>query len=153
MPVRSGGRVILSRAWAMLVAQDLVSLPMAPPLDSPELHLMGAAGFAPSPDTLTADLTAVEAGFSGYAFATPSSFGPVTFGTSQVGLVFDNLWVASATIPFIPDTVTGWWLQVGSDWALAAFFVSPGAVAIAQSGDWLALDAAVPLSLALDVVG
>jgi hypothetical protein len=139
--------VLFRRGAATALVASTATLPTDPIMDGAVLHLMGGGGIVPTPDTLLADLTAVEAGFSGYAAATPpGSIGELNLALRGVGEGWINEWVATdpSPDPFIPDTVTGWWAESGGNWVIAGTLRGPESVPIAAPLDWIYLLIVLP---------
>jgi hypothetical protein len=150
MSVRETSRVIYARDFLMATVGSWGALPGAALLETATVHLMGAAGFTPTPDTLTADLAAVEAAFTGYAPVAATGTGPVRMGANQVGQALYSYFQATGTPPFTPDTVTGWWVQNNGDWVAGGALSGPESVPFAGFGDWLLLSASLALALLLN---
>jgi hypothetical protein len=139
MSVRQSKRTVLARGFMQAIVTAWNEAPADALILTPSLHLMGAAGFTPTPDTLTADLTAVEASYSGYLTLGGDVSGTIRLGTTDEGCSYDALFVGDNVDPFVPDTITGWWLTSGSDWVAGGTFGTDGPVQIAAPGDWLFL--------------
>jgi hypothetical protein len=138
--IRQNSRGVYNRNLLALVLGGLDVDPTGKFINSAEIHLMGSGGFNPTPDTLLADLEGVEAAFSGYAASAASMTGPIRIGTLDMGAAYYVAFFATDVDPFVPDTVTGFWIKgaTDSDWAFAGLF--DAAAAIAGPLDWLLVD-------------
>jgi hypothetical protein len=152
MPERTSSTVIWGRAQLESLLGDWLALPMAPPLASVNLHLMGAAGFVPTPDTLEADLEAVECGAAWYSVEVVTPAGVVTVSPPGGAILASQLYIATdpSPDPFVPDTITGWWLSNGPG-MVAGGPLTP--VPIAAPGDWLLLNVLLPVPFSVHGIG
>jgi hypothetical protein len=154
MSRRTTSTVIYGRGFLGDAILSWESLPMGPVLANAVYHMMGAAGFTPTPDTSLADLTAVEAAWTGYGAITgPTVVGPVTVAPPGLALWSLLTFIAQTPTPpdpFVQDTCTGWWAEDGTR-LIAGGPLEPTPMAI--PGDWMALDVLLPVPLSQYGIG
>jgi hypothetical protein len=133
-----------SRALADLVLATVQVRPAAALIATLKIALF-TGSTTPGPDSVYADFT--EANFSGYARATVTNPAPIVAPSSlDVGILCQALFVATTATPFVPNTVTGYFLTDGTTGYYGGErFTTPFPVAIA--GDFIAIDATLLMSL------
>lgn len=136
--------ITFARTFLNAILAAFTARPAGPLGAAFNVHLLTGTPFALSPDTTLATLQANEATYSGYALLPITSWTLVRNGYSQ-GIIGTALFVATAATPFVPGTVTGYWIDDGTNWLVAEFFASGVVGSFAAPGDYLALDAVLPL--------
>lgn len=137
------------RTFADTVLAALKTVPGGPLIAAAKVRLSMDPAFAPTPDNKIADFTPNEANYSGYAAGgvalTLAGTGVASPGceVEYAAVVF----TATAATPFVPNNVTGYWIDDGTNVIAAEAFGSSGPWAVAQSGDFLQLDLRLPLQL------
>lgn len=138
---------IWSRAWADKIAAALGTNPAAALLPTPHLCLIGTPGLSLTPDTATATITATEATFSGYSETTGALSGAVNTGENSVGAIVSGLFSATVASPFVGDTIYGYYITDGTNWALAELWPTPLQLQIVRAGDFIELTISLPIPL------
>jgi hypothetical protein len=145
MAERTSDTVVYGRTWLAAALTAWTTVPVAVPLDTANIHLMGAAGFLPTADTTLDALTAVEAAYTGYGPDSPGFSAPVSLVGGGLGLPALASFLATAPTPpdpFVPDTITGWWVDDTTN-VIAAGTFTPAQIAVAT--DWLLLILLLPI--------
>lgn len=136
---------VFANAWVLA----LKTVPGAALLAAGKLRLSKDPSFNPNSKTTLAELEANECDFSGYPAGgiavslttgldlTPQIQGAITSGT----------FVAATATPFVSGTAYGYWIDDGTDMAMAEKFASPFNAPFAEVGAFLVLNAAIPLGL------
>jgi hypothetical protein len=153
MAERTSETVIYGRTWLAAAMTAWTTAPMAPPLDTSNIHLMGAAGFTPTADTTLDALTAVEAAYTGYGPDSPGFSAPVSLIGGGLGLPAIASFLAAAPTPpdpFVGDIVTGWWVDDTTN-VIAGGTFAPVPIAVAT--DWLLLVLLLPIEFQHTRVG
>jgi hypothetical protein len=153
MAERTSDTVVYGRTWLSAALEAWNVAPVAPPLDTANIRLMGAAGFTPTADTTKDALDAVEAAFTGYGSIAPGFSAPVSLVGGGLAVWALASYLATAPTPpdpFVPDTVTGWYADDGTN-VIAAGTFTP--VAIATATDWLLLVVLLPIEFLHTRVG
>jgi hypothetical protein len=153
MPIRTNPTITYGRDWLTRALDHLVAAVTPAPLDGPVLHLMGAAGFNPTPDTTLDDLNAVEAAFSGYTTGSLFAGGVVTSPQPGLGQLYTAVYNAldpGGGDPYVPDTVTGWYMENDTRFVAGGMFP---AVAMAVIGDWIGLDVLIAIPFRASNIG
>jgi hypothetical protein len=147
MAVYTSNRVVFGQAFANTIMAALNTLPAAKLINAAKLRLSQQAGFNPTPLSTIAALAANEATFTGYtpggyAFAaTPVvNLSPNAQGTATVVII-------QATGSTTGNTITGYWIDDGTNMIMAEAFPAGTSVIFAASGDFLELVVQIPIQL------
>ena len=140
--------ITYGQTFLLSVIAALKTAPTNPLVNMGKVRLTTQAGFNPQPLLTIAELSPNEANYSGYTAGgialTLSS--PVLLGTGAVGNSQAVEFIASTASPFVPSTLTGYWIDDGTNViAMEAFSTS---IPIAAAYDFLALVLQLPLQLA-----
>jgi hypothetical protein len=114
-----------------------------------KVRLSQDPAFAPTPASLIADLAAQEANFSGYTaggYAAVLS-APVVITPFIQGVLIPALAIAAVASPFVPNDVTGYWLDDGTNVIMAERFADLGIAAFGAPADFLSLLLVLPFNL------
>ncbi len=133
---------VWSRALVAAMLATLTARPAAALLTTPVVNLFTGVT-VPSPNSAVADFTVAT--FHGYTAQSISPAGPVNLSPEIIGLV-DNVIFIATSGGVIADTVTGYFLSDGATayYGGERFLES---VNFANVGDFLSLDAMLPLPL------
>ena len=141
--------VVFGQVFANQVLAGMAVLPSTALLATSKLRLSNDPNFNPTPLSTVASLAANEAVFTGYtaggvavALVQALNLSTQIQGAGQV-----KVFVAVAGTPFVPDTLTGWWIDDGTVLQVASAFGASGPYAIGSPGDFLELLALLPVNL------
>lgn len=146
--------LVFGRDFLKTVATALGDAPSDPLLDGAMLRLSKDPSFQPGSTTLIADLTDMEADFTGYA-AGGVAFAPgdaVNIGTARVGVQSPVTFVAEAAVdpdPFVDNDVYGWWIDNGTLFIVGEKLAAPAVAEFNTPGDYLQLDVVLAFLLQL----
>lgn len=141
--------VVFGRAFADAIIAGLSTLAGTALLATAKLRLSHDPAYNPLPDTLLADLEAQEALYSGYPAGgvAVALSAPLNVAVGIEGAVQSHLWIATNASPFVGDSITGWWIDNGTDMLLASPFGDLGPVSIGLAGDFLNLLGVLPVGM------
>lgn len=116
-----------------------------------KLRLSKLSTYQPTADSTIAGLAADEADFSGYpagglAFVVGV---PVILAPNLLAVQTPTTFTAATAVPFVPNTVYGWWLDDGANVVAAEAFPSPVVAEFDAVGKYLQLDVVLPFMLSL----
>jgi hypothetical protein len=112
---------------------------------TPKIHLFTGA-LNPSPTNVIADFTAIETSFTGYAAPALGIYGlHFNMGNNIRGALATGTFVLTGTA--VTAVANGYWVDAGAspDWIVAERFPTP--FPFAYTGDFLAMELALALSL------
>jgi hypothetical protein len=112
-----------------------------------KLRLSKDPAFAPTPQSLIADLTPEECDFSGY---TAGGYGltlsaPVNLSTTVEGVLAGATAIATTASPFVANNVYGYWVDDGANVVLSEAFGAAGPIPIGAAGDFAQVDLRLPV--------
>jgi hypothetical protein len=142
-----------SQLFAQAIAAAFATRPAAALAAALEVHLWKDAGFNPTPQTLLAAFTAVEADFTDYVAATGVVLtDPVNLGADRTGAIANVLFVITHTV-VTQNSIYGAYLV--SAGALVGYFkfTDNTPVTMAVNGDFLDLTIALPVGYTLEGIG
>lgn len=141
--------VVFGKAFANIVLAALKTVPGGALLATGKLRLSKASPFNPTSGMSLADLEADEADFSGYpAGGVAVSLTTGVNVTPQIqGAVTRGIFEAATATPFVGNSVTGYWVDDGTEMAIGEAFTDDQVAAFNAVGDFLILNALIPLNL------
>jgi hypothetical protein len=139
--------VVYGRAFILKWLAGLTAPITAGLLATAKLRLSKDPQFNPTPDSLLSALAAMEADFSGYpaggkAVILASYVGSSASADSAYAQV---IFTAAAATPQVSNTVTGYWIDDGTEVCVAERFSAGQTAPFDIVGDYLGLTALVPL--------
>lgn len=144
---RQTGTLTYSRAFINTVLAAYKTVPGGALITTLTVRLLKGTLPAITPDTLLADLVALEADFSGYAAGTPTMSAPVRLSNGSQAVIGSTTFIVVTATPLVTNTVTGYFLTDGTNLVGAEAFSVPNAAPMANVGDFLAMDVALPGTL------
>lgn len=141
---RQTATLVYARPFMDTILAGYKTVPGGPLITTLTVRLLMGTLPAITPDTLLADLVALEANFSGYVLKTPTMSAPVRLSTGDEGVIVNATFIATAASPFVTSTISGYFLTDGTLLVGAEAFVSGQQALIGFPGDFLSLDVALP---------
>lgn len=144
MPIRSTNEVVYSEEFARVVVAAIKTNPAAALAVAPMVRLIQEESFSPTPATTLAEVVAVEADFTDYAekaltMTEPANVGPDVEGA--IGTVNFNM----TTDPVVTqNTIYGYFIEATDVLVLTEMFATGQQVSMANVGDFLTLNVAIP---------
>ena len=146
MAAYSSQTITFGRAWLETVVAAWKTTASNPLINTAKLRLTTVSSFLPSPDATIAGLDANEANYSGYTAGGLAIVlsAPVNLSPTCVGSVVNETFIATAGSPFVPNVLTGYWADDGTNVIAMEAFGGAG-IPINGPGDFLALLMQLPL--------
>jgi len=143
--------VFLYREFAVKMLGRIATGNAAAIVVSGKIRLSKDPAFAPAQGQTRAGLAAMEADYTGYAAGGIAAVFSATLNQrlGVVAVVAPALFLATAADPQVAATVTGWWIDDGTDLVCAERFAAGVTRPFVVPGDYLALDCPIPLMLAV----
>lgn len=135
---------VFSRAFMDKVLTALKTVPGAALIPTLTVRLLAGTLPALTPDTPLATLTGLEANYSGYAALTPVPTVPVQLSVNAEGYIASTTFVATTASPFVPATVTGYFITDGTNLVAMEAFPAGQQYPMSAAGVFLDLDIALP---------
>lgn len=141
--------VVINRDFANILLGALKVVPGGALLATGKVRLSSDPAFAPQPGDSLASYVAGEATFSGYPAGgiAVSLHTGLNVSTQIQGALTTALFIAATAMPFVPGNVTGYWIDDGTIVAVAEKFAGGVTVNFGAVGDFLELDAVIPVNL------
>lgn len=142
-------RVVIGQGAANALLACLSVRPAAQLLATGKVRLSKDPLYNPQPGTLLAALTAQEANYSGYTAGgiAVALNGPINLSGNAQGYVQSVLFSAAVGAPFVPNNVTGWWIDDGTLLWYGERFANNLVASFATPGDYLELVVITPEQL------
>jgi hypothetical protein len=146
MAAYSSQQITYGRYFLNLLAAAFAARPAGALIASGKLRLTIATAFLPDPGATIATLAANEANFSGYPAGgvAVALSGPVNLSGNCIGEVQEETFIGTTATPFVPNIITGYWVDDGTGVVGMEAIPSPG-IPINNVGDFLALLVQLPL--------
>jgi hypothetical protein len=142
-------QVVFSQAFMNAVLAAFNVRPAASLIGAGKLRLSHDPAFNPQPSSTIASLAANETNFSGYPAGGAALVlvpGVNLTPIIQAGIA-TAVFEAFTAAPFVADTITGWWCDDGVNLVAGEAFGPGNAVPIGAPGDFLQLDAILPIRM------
>lgn len=132
--------ITYGNAYLKTQATAQKTAPTNPLINTGKVRLTTATGFSPSGTNTIAELSPNEANFSGYTAGglALTLTGPVNLSALCEGMIAALTFLATTASPFVPNVLTGYWVDDGTNVIAQEAFPSPG-ITISAAGDFLAL--------------
>ena len=140
-------QITFGQAFQLTVAHAWQVVPAGPLISGAKVRLSTASPFVPSSQATIAGLETGEADFSGYAAGGVALTvqPPVLLSTGCVGSVNPISFIATVTSPFVANTITGYWVDDGTNVILMEALPNP--IVISVPYDYLELILSIPAQL------
>ncbi len=111
-----------------------------------KLRLSQDPSFNPSPGSTIASLASGEANYSGYTAGGLAvvQTGPVNTSPSCQAMFVPGVFVATTGSPFVPNSVTGYWIDDGTNVIMGERFAGGATATFAEAGDFLVVSVLLP---------
>jgi hypothetical protein len=141
MGVYSSQNAVIGRAFADTILAALKTVPGSALITSGKVRLSKDPSFNPSSDSSVVALEANEADFSGYPAGgvAVSLSAPLNFSLGCQAVLTSALFLAAAASPFVPNVVTGYWVDDGTNVVQGERFAGGVNFSLSAPGDFLEL--------------
>lgn len=141
--------VVLSQVFANELLLAISTRPGAALVAAGKIRLSIDPAFNPTPQTTLASLAANEANFSGYpaggvaaVFSAGLNVSPSIQGSQALAT-----FIATVAGPFVPNVVTGYWIDDGTNPVIMEKFANGATASFANPGDFLDLNTITPVPM------
>lgn len=141
--------VVFGIAFVDTVLAALKTVASAALIATAKVRLSTDTAFNPTPNVTISALAAHEAAYTGYTAGGVAAVlsAPVNPSTVVLGVLIPALFIATSSGSFVPATVTGWWLDDGTNFICGEAFGGGNTANFGQPGDFLDLTVVVPFGL------
>lgn len=147
MATWSTQQLTFGTAFMQTVMAALKTVPGDPLINAAKVRLSVDPAFAPSPGSKISDLAPQEANYSGYAaggIAVVLS-NPVNLSNTCQGSIAEATFTATTADPFVSGSVTGYWIDDGTNFICGEAFPSGQKATFSAPGAFLALIVQIPM--------